>query len=527
MATTHRHRLAIALALAAAGLALAAPAGAQFSDGHTAFDQRPRPEPVQFRDFFEMPWGRRSYPAYPPYPRQQYNPFYPRPQFYEPSRPPPPRKMETPPAQTILVVGDSLADWLGYGLEETFADTPDVGIVRKIKASAGLVRYEGRTDGPDWSQAVKDMLATENPAAIVVMLGINDRLPLRERAQDSDKDKDKKAAAMPGQATTPGAESSAAATPAAAGQPGAIAAEKERRSPNGYYEFRTDQWAELYDKRIDEMIAALKSKGVPVFWVGLPAVRGTRSTSDMSYLDELYRERAEKAGITYIDVWDGFVDDKGVFAVQGPDFEGQIRRLRTGDGVNFTKAGAEKLARYAEHDLRRVLTSHFVPVALPGPEEQSPAKGNARPTIGPIVPLNATTGGEGDALLGATSRQTQHESDPIATQVLSRGDAIVAPRGRADDFSWPHADAGGAAGTADIAPAPARLVAPTGKGAAGNGEANKSEAGKGDVKKSSEVKNEAKSQPAPHIAPARPHRPRQEFDGAPPRPPLPLGRSWD
>jgi hypothetical protein len=27
----------------------------------------------------------------------------------------------------------------------------------------------------------------------------------------------------------------------------------------------------------------------------------------------------------------------------GPDFEGQTRRLRTYDGVNFTKAGAEKL----------------------------------------------------------------------------------------------------------------------------------------------------------------------------------------
>ena len=136
------------------------------------------------------------------------------------------------------------------------------------------------------------------------------------------------------------------------------------------------------------MIAALKGKGVPVLWVGLPAIRGTRSTSDMSYLDELYRARAEKAGIPYVDIWDGFVDESGRYAVQGPDFEGQIRRLRTGDGVHFTKAGAVKLAHYVEHDLRRVLSSHIVPVALPGPEEQAP-KGSAvgaRPAIGPVVP---------------------------------------------------------------------------------------------------------------------------------------------
>src|ERR1700720_1118086 len=89
------------------------------------------------------------------------------------------------------------------------------------------------------------------------------------------------------------------------------------------YDFHTDQWAALYAKRIDAMIAALKSKGVPVIWVGLPAIRGTKSTSDLSYLDELYRERAERAGIIYVDIWDGFVDEDGDYAVQGPDFEGQ------------------------------------------------------------------------------------------------------------------------------------------------------------------------------------------------------------
>ena len=99
------------------------------------------------------------------------------------------------------------------------------------------------------------------------------------------------------------------------------------------------------------MIAALKGKGVPVIWVGLPAIRGTKASSDMSYLDELYRERAERAGIIYVDIWDGFVDEDGDFAMQGPDFEGQTRRLRTADGVYFTKAGAIKIASYVDREL--------------------------------------------------------------------------------------------------------------------------------------------------------------------------------
>jgi len=43
--------------------------------------------------------------------------------------------------------------------------------------------------------------------------------------------------------------------------------------------------------------------------------------------------RRGESGITYIDIWDGFVDDQGRFVQDGPDFEGQTRRLRTNDGV--------------------------------------------------------------------------------------------------------------------------------------------------------------------------------------------------
>ena len=86
MAKDYR-RLAIAVAIIAASAAFAGPAGAQF------------------RDFLRLPWG-----GGPSYPSNSYDPFYPRPQVYEPTKPPPPRKVETPPTETIVVVGDQLAD---------------------------------------------------------------------------------------------------------------------------------------------------------------------------------------------------------------------------------------------------------------------------------------------------------------------------------------------------------------------------------------------------------------------------------
>jgi hypothetical protein len=268
----------------------------------------------------------------------------------------------------------------------------------------------------------------------------------------------------------------------------------------------------------------LKAKGVPVLWVGLPALR-TRTNSDITYLDEIYRARAARAGIVYVDVWDGFVDDQGRFAAQGPDFEGQIRRLRAGDGVHFTKAGAVKLAHYVEHDLRRVMLNRPVPVALPGTDEQGSPKalggGTARAAVGTVVPLNAGAAETGD-LLGAvgTPAPGGAATDPMAARVLSRGDAIPAPpAGRADNFSWPRAGA-----TANIsneveivpaAPAPSAQPAAAAKVAPGKSVAKKPE--------KPETKPDAKKEAAPETPPLRsPRRSRADLDGAI-RPSSPIG----
>jgi hypothetical protein len=47
---------------------------------------------------------------------------------------------------------------------------------------SGLIKYQPKGDpaGPGWAAAAKGILATEEPAAIVVMLGLNDRMAIRE-----------------------------------------------------------------------------------------------------------------------------------------------------------------------------------------------------------------------------------------------------------------------------------------------------------------------------------------------------------
>src|SRR5436309_2894625 len=225
----------------------------------------------------------------------------------------------------------------------------------------------------------------------------------------------------------------------------APAHDKTARSGSGVYEFRDDRWIELYSKKIEEMAGILKAKGVPVLWVGLPAVRGAKATSDMLFLDSLYRDAAGKAGITYVDVWDGFVDEAGRFLQRGPDFEGQPRKLRSDDGVFFTRAGARKLAHYVEREVTRLMAGRSAPIALPSepatPDASAePGKPAPRPLAGPILPLVASSVGTDQLLGGPGSRPAA--VDALAARTLVKGEPLTAPAGRADDFAWPRREVG-------------------------------------------------------------------------------------
>ena len=185
--------------------------------------------------------------------------------------------------------------------------------------------------------------------------------------------------------------------------------EQARAASYGPWEFHTEKWELAYIKRIDATIAALKSAGVPVIWVGLPSQRGPKASADSSYLNELYRSRAEKAGIVYVDIWDGFVDEAGRYSPQGPDYEGQIRRLRTGDGVYFTKFGARKLAHYVEREIQRTINNRGMSVALPVPVDVGPQAPSAKPG-GPAAASLGRTGAAADGGSRRAGRADRHRA---------------------------------------------------------------------------------------------------------------------
>ena len=324
---------------------------------------------------------------------------------------------------TIAVLGDSMGLMLGQGLAEAYGDRADIAVMRKARENTGLVRNEYF----DWVKGARELLAANDKiSAAVILLGSNDRQPLRDET--------------------------------------------------GAFDIRAPRWKQIYGDRVEAIAQAFKARGVPLIWVGLPVMKSERFSSDMEQLNAIIRDRAGKAGAAFVDVWDAFLDDRGQFATYGPDVNGQFQKLRAADGVNFTRPGARKAAHFVETEINRLVDAALprvdpavvtvdprvtveplqapapvipaepprvlappvvtLPALAPTPEVVIPV----RPVAGAVVPLTGPVNARGGEL--ATSRVRRatdaSEADVLLDRALVQGRPIDPRPGRADDFSWPR-----------------------------------------------------------------------------------------
>jgi hypothetical protein len=327
-----------------------------------------------------------------------------------------PIKTKTNPSTTILVIGDALADRLAQGVDQEFADNPDVQVVRKTKSVSSLTR----SDILDWVEGARTALAgPQHYDVAVILIGINDWQP------------------MPVGGTTL--------------EPG------------------SDAWREAYGKRVDALLDVFKEKNVPVVWVGLPIMSLPKFSEELQSLNALVREAAHAKGQTFVDLHDAFTGEDGKYTDTGPALNGAMVKLRSSDGVSFTKAGALKAAYFSDIEVKRILgdkpaaapdaavaaappsaSGPSVPIAAapPGakgdverlidqmagsqPSEQVPliAKLPDRPLVGPIYSLTAPERAADGQLLPPMA-------GPRPLIASFAGGQVSAPKpGRSDDFSW-------------------------------------------------------------------------------------------
>lgn len=301
-----------------------------------------------------------------------------------PAPPPVPAVEKAEDARRILVVGDFLAGSLADGLAAAYAENADMLVVDRANGSSGLVR----DDFYDWPGNISAVLAAENPAAVVVMIGSNDR--------------------------------------------------QQMRVGDGHESPGSPAWTAEYERRATMLAAAVRERGLPLLWVGNLPFKSPAMSSDMVAFNDVYRRIVTEAGGEFIDVWDGFVDENGNFAANGPDMNGQPAQLRGSDGINVTRPGRRKIAFYVEKPLARLLGPgadapdglDADPGATPGPGETEPA---AIDRTAPLA-IDDLDAGQGSALLGAVIAPPGNEAGTQAQPFL-RQEAVAGPRpGRADDF---------------------------------------------------------------------------------------------
>ena len=158
----------------------------------------------------------------------------------------------------VLVVGDTFAEGILFGLVDSMGADQRLMIQRKHRVVSGVMTNEYA----EHLRQLEDSVGREPPHIAIVMLGEDDRQPLRP--------------------------------PSGTG----------KRIPVG-----AEDWRAEYGRRVDRMMKALKKKATSVYWVGLPNLRRPEANDDAHMMNEIIRERGYLNGIRYIDAFAGFTDD--------------------------------------------------------------------------------------------------------------------------------------------------------------------------------------------------------------------------
>jgi uncharacterized protein len=229
---------------------------------------------------------------------------------------PPPKIWVATPAEPVRVWvgGDSMGGELGWGLGPMLDKAKVFKPILYYKESSGIARW----DYFDWGRKLDSVLATAKPAAVAIMMGTNDTQSI---------------------------------------------------SDNGHWiAYGTSAWKAKYEKRVGRMMQAMLDGGARrIYWVGMPVMKQSWRNPRMKVINGIIQDQAAlHPGAQYIDVWPLFTTPSGAYDSQ----------WRGPDGVHFTVAGQDRLAKA----VYTVIKKQWAPYGLPSATPSAGVSGAASPS---------------------------------------------------------------------------------------------------------------------------------------------------
>ena len=294
----------------------------------------------------------------------------------------------------LWVGGDSLAGSFGPALGDLLGATGVVKTLVDYRVSSGLWSNDIR----NWSQRADEQMTSDDPEAVVFIVGANDVSAVNKVDANDD------------------------------GVP---------------------DWEAKYRAKVDEMMDTFVGSGTKprtVFWLGAPTLGTKNMDAGAVEINRVVSEEALKRGtnVVFVDTYRMFSGPDGSYSRQIVDDNGETITARISDGVHFTPAGAEYLARalFALLDARWHLQRQADPAepigwtlasgsgeSVPGyryrPQSRYNSSGDTPTTSADVVTLPPTTGAVATTVVAtsppttaspATSPPTTGHAPPTTTK---------------------------------------------------------------------------------------------------------------
>lgn len=201
-------------------------------------------------------------------------------------------------ALRIWVAGDSLSAEFGKSLHRLGYDSGEIWPLGAVDfhVSSGLAR----PDYFNWPAEITAKVQELDPHVVVLMLGSND--------------------------------------------------DQNLKGPDGRtHSFGSEAWQTEYRRRVGAVMDQILAGDRYVVYVGVPIMRNGDRNPRYELINSIIEGEAKQADrkgkVWYVDAYTLFQDGDGAYAQYLPNEKGELVEVRTGDGIHFQRAGADRLAR--------------------------------------------------------------------------------------------------------------------------------------------------------------------------------------